>query len=104
MTQDSQEKHQKWIEGFLVPHLIENNKIINCQNPIEHIALEFVVVSEMQKETAFMMSHCYLVKVSVAISDAHNQCKDSGKNDNKNNRLFHFFVKVICKLKIMIQI
>ncbi|XP_031626583.1 uncharacterized protein LOC116342918 [Contarinia nasturtii] len=83
-------KHKTWIKEFLTPNLVENQKLITCKNPKEHIEIEAIEIKEMSLEVAFMLTVCYFVKISIKIRTEHEQCEGE---DGYDETLFDIVVK-----------
>lgn len=87
-------KHKTWIKEFLVLNLIENQKLMTCENPKEHIVIQSIEIKELSLDIAFMLTNCYFVKISANTAKEHVKC---GNNDINDGNVFDIVVKV--KLK-----
>lgn len=80
------EEHEKWIQEYLVPLLIENGKI-KCKNEKENCSvLKKFEIRKLSLKEAFMLNICYKVKVILS---------SSLDNDVSNDEEFGLVVKVI---------
>ena len=86
-------KHRTWIKEFLVSNLIENQKLIACNNPTEHIVIKSIEIRELSLDVAFMLTICYFVKISITVAKEHVECKNC-KNDSNDEKVFDIVVKV----------
>lgn len=87
-------KHKTWIRQVLVENLIENQKLIICQQPKGHIVTRSIEIKEMSLEVAFMLTVCYFVKIAVETTEQHVEC-ESG--DGNKEKIFDIVVKVKVK-------
>lgn len=83
-------KHKKWIEGYLMSNLIENQKLIHCNKPNEHIEVKSIEIKLMSLDVAFMLTNCYFVKITIQIRSEHVECIEEFNNEQE----FHLVVKV----------
>lgn len=84
------EKHKTWIEGYLMSDLIQNQKLIHCDKPNEHIEVKSIEIRLMSLDVAFMLTTCYFVKIAIEIKSKHIQCMKEFNNEQE----FHLVVKV----------
>lgn len=90
MPQEWIKKHKAWIKSHLTRKLIENQKLIACQKPNEHIEVRSIEAKEMSLEVAFMLTACYFVKISIKIVSEHKECRSE---DSATERDFNLVVK-----------
>lgn len=86
-------KHRTWINEFLVLNLIENQKLIACNNPTEHIVIKSIEIRELSLDVAFMLTICYFVQISIKVAKEHVECENV-RNDSNGEKVFDIVVKV----------
>lgn len=95
MTLNILEKHKTWINEYLLQHLFDQQKLIMCKNPNQHIKIKSIDIKPMSLDNTFMLTFCYFVKISIEIQakQEHMQCADcdnfSGEKD------FDLVIKVL---------
>lgn len=83
------EKNEKWISDFLIPHLINNQKLLPCPNPSsEQFKLKMYDIKSMSHEVAFMLTFCYNVKI---VLQTHLNIENGS---NEQETVFDIVVKV----------
>lgn len=85
------ERHKTWVKDFLVPHLIENQKLIPFKKENEHVCVKSIDMKLMSLEVAFMLTVCYFVKITVQKKLKHETC-DQDFTDEKE---FSLVIKVM---------
>lgn len=87
------EKHKTWINEYLLQNLFEQQKIIKCKNPNQHIKIKSIDFKPMSMDNTFMLTFCYFVKLSIELQREHMQCDDSNKFSGELD--FDLVIKVI---------
>lgn len=91
MAEAQHQEHRKWIREFLVPNLIENNKLVVGKISKENFKLESIEIKNVSIETTFMLSICYFVNILICIS---KDCSCENNNCENSNEV-NLVVKVI---------
>lgn len=91
MALESLVKHKVWIKDNLTPNLIENQKLVACKRPNQHVELRSIEIKAISLDVAFMLTSCYFVQISIKIKPEHIECKE-GRFVEENN--YHLVVKV----------
>lgn len=97
MASNILEKHKAWINEYLLPNLIEQQKLITCRNPDEHIKIKSIEIKPMSMENTFMLTFCYFVKISIEIKREHTHWGDC--NDLTGGKEFDLVIKVLLNYK-----
>lgn len=92
MALNASEKHKTWINNYLLQNLFEQQKLIMCKNPNEHIKIRSIDIKPMSMDNTFMLTFCYFVKISIEIKRAHTQCED--RNHLSGEEEFDLVIKV----------
>lgn len=73
-----------WIENDLVPTLINDQKLIKCNETSECIRLKECCITKLSASETFMLTNCYKVKIILTNLLNLNGC----------DSVFHIVVKV----------
>lgn len=91
MDVDQCEKLKQWVANFLIPNLIENQRLFDCKLSEEFIEVKKIEVTKLSLDEAFMISECFFVNCSIKIkSDQNISDTENGADENE----FNFFIKV----------
>lgn len=91
-------KHRSWITDYLLPKLIEQQKLITCKNAEQHAKIKSIDVKPMSLDNTFMLTYCYFVKISIDIQQAHFECEDSANGPGEKE--WDFVIKVVSAIEI----
>lgn len=58
-------KDEFWIKNDLVATLINDQKLIKCNEPSEYIRLKECCITKLSASEAFMLTNCYKVKITL---------------------------------------
>lgn len=94
MALSTLEKQKAWINDYLLQHLIEQQKLIVCKNPNQHIQIKSVDIKPMSMDNTFMLTFCYFVKISIGIKREHTQSEEC-KHDFSGEKEFDLVIKVL---------
>lgn len=84
------DENRAWIRDMLIPKLIEDKKLVSCENPGKCIEIQSVEIEEMPV-LLFMHSKLYMVKILIEIKNESSEYKNG---DDVNASEFNLVVKV----------